>query len=636
VNGIPNRVVRLVTLVSVAAVSILGSTQAMAAAPISKFSGVSNAKALGVNVDPSAVANINLDSLRAILQGLPLGTGVTVDGLVGGTLSNPTAPITLVANSAHSEGASLDGTTLASGTSTTTPLGLDATSLNQELALLKAALTKVPKGATDELNARLAPVISALGDTASLQAIQNDLSVIAGAVADTLGNPTANVFDSVTAQYLQDITNTNISADKSFLSTSAYTFGPYEARALKSSAAGPPDLAQNSLTNLNLLGTGNIGLPNLAQALADLNSKVPGIEAALTTTLNSLGLSAVNTLLGTVYPTVNAAATQIIGALDAGLSQLNSALNKLNVIDTLQLNDILSTTAPAVGLSTLARIGDTVNAFGQGNLAHVDLLRLNNPLLLSILQSLPGAGNLAGLNLLTVDGVKGTASTTLDGVNMPVYSGGGQLVDIKILGKNLSDLANGLSLDAILPPGFSCKIMIPGGTDCPGLPAVDTILGAVKGTPVDGLITITLTRGILLKAANSSPVYGKSSVVTLAANVSLNCGLLPAVPNVNLPVANISLCPAAPANLSATNAAAAPRAIGTGVRTLVDVQLGQADSMVNLSTTPPCAASDPSCSQASGTHIPNTGNNMLILAAFGLVLAAAGIAINRTRLPVRG
>jgi hypothetical protein len=646
VNGIPNRVVRLVTLVSVAAVSILGSTQAMAAAPMSYYQGSGDGSALAVVASPDAVLNLRLTAINSILAQLATATGVDLNSVVGGTLANPTAPINVVIDQAHSVGKSATGQSLTAGTSTTTPLSIDAASLNQELALLKAALKNVPAGAVGQVTS----LLNNLPTSSSTASVLAALNQLAGQLADTLGNPAVNAFDSATINFgdlPNPVNNGNLTAGPSFLTTGPFVLGPFSAEAL------PKDsLATNTLTSLDLAPTGRLGVPSAAsiqQLLSGLANSLATLETNLGTIVTVLPVAggALGGVIQTVTPNVNAALQAAINAVNTAyatlVNALSAAFNALGLINNLQLNDLLGT-GPSTALSSTTRdlTSGVVSANGLSQLAHVDVLKLSNPLLAGLLNKLTSAsgGNLPDLtntSLVSLDGVKGTATATADG-STTHETATGQLVDVHVLGQSLKALTG--NLDNILPPGTTCTIQVPGVITCPGLAggqaaaalsALNTVLGNIP-TSVAGLITITLTRGANVDTAGPDLQHAAASIVTLEVNVAIDCSKVPALATIQslaaqVPLVNMTLCSggSAPAFARTAHVTSAP----AGSSSLVDLQLGQADAAVSLTPAPANFS-------GTSTHIPATGNNIWILAAFGLVLAAAGIAINRRRIPVRG
>ena len=272
----------------------------------------------------------------------------------------------------------------------------------------------------------------------------------------------------------------------------------------------------------------------------------------------------------------------------------------------------------------------TANSLAE--LANVEVVKLTNPLLVSILNAIAGPaglGNVFGKGLVAIEGVKGTAAVTLDGQNSAQQTASGSLVDVRILGKSLKDLVPGLSLDQILPPGTNCVIRIPGGiTGCPGLGALSIIPSL--GPSLDGLVTVTLTRGTGVFDPNASATEGSASIVTLEVTANLDCTKIPALSTLNqtlgaLPV-KISLCPG-PAQGSNTTRGA--RAVAVSPQ-LLDVRLGVANAALSL--TPGTIPNTPS----SPPRPPNTGSNVWILAVLAALVAMAGVGLQVFRArPVR-
>ena len=243
-----------------------------------------------------------------------------------------------------------------------------------------------------------------------------------------------------------------------------------------------------------------------------------------------------------------------------------------------------------------------------------------------MLAAIPGAGTveaIAANGLVTVDGVKGTANVTLDGTNDAVTTGSSQLVDIHVLGKSLKDPA-GVDLNTVLAEGTSCKINIPGKSECPGIPDV---VKAVDG--LQPLLTISLARGVVEKSA-ASKTFGSASVTALQVSVTLHCENVPGLSTLNstlsaLPV-GLSLCGGGGVQSAAARNAHAT-STNNGPVKLVDLRLGYAAAAlttdVNRESLGPVLPRPP----------PNTGNNIWILAAFAgaLVLAGAGFQFFRSR-----
>ena len=665
-NGIPNRVVRLVTLVSVAAVSILGSTQAMAAAPINYYQGSANGTALAVAANPDAVLNVKLAAINAIVTQLEQTTGLNLSA-VHGTLTDATKSINVVIDQAHSAGTSAAGQQLTGGTSTTTPLSIDAASLNGEIDAIKAALQDIPAGAVGQLNT----ILGTLPSSNNLTAVTTALTQLGQSLSATLGHPAVNAFDTATANFGQTpnpVNEGNLVAGPSFLSTGPFVLGPFSAEALPKDAA-----ASNTLTSLDLVPTGNISIPSdsqLGTLLNTIGSAIQTLEQALgatvtpvTTVIPGLG-TVITTITAVVNPTYQTIFTNLNNGYATLVGALHVAFDALGVTNGLQLNDLLGT-GPSTASSTLSRDLSTANgsvsANGLSEVAHVDVLKLTNPILAGLINSVSTAAggslpaNLANTSLVSVDAIKGVAAVTANGSDPMTESYSGSLLDVSVLGQSLKAIAGQAgapSLDAILPPGSVCTIQVPGKITCTGLQntAVETALGALNSvlgavpTNLTGLITITLTRG-----ANSTPglnsgtpLSGKASIVTLEVNATVDCAKVAAILpvgtlNTALNAAGISLCANAAGNNAATSNTRTAHATSApaGSSSLVDVQLGAADSALSLTSaaTLPgnCTAGSPACPLP-----PNTGNNMLILAAFGLILAAAGIGINRLRVPVRG
>ena len=333
----------------------MSTAPALAAPPITYYQGTANAQSLGVTVSPNAILNVDLSELNTILTGLLStipGLNQTVNDLTQGTLDNVTAPINVAANTTHADGVAAQGQQLTNGSATTTPLAVDAASLATEMALLKKALKNVPAGAVqvlvNEINALVLanPSIPASVVTGLLA----DLNSLAGALTDTLCTPSVNVFDSAKANFGQDISNANLTfpGPATCALGAPFTFGPFEARALPSDATG-----SNSLVNIDLVPTGNIGLQNIPALLTTIANAILAFETA-----------AVNTItggVGTIVPGVGGIITGVTG-LNATLT---AALSGLLTTITTTLNPIYN--------QVIALING-ITGLGLGNLQLEDIL----------------------------------------------------------------------------------------------------------------------------------------------------------------------------------------------------------------------------------------------------------------------
>ncbi|MGB2939429.1 MAG: hypothetical protein WBD38_03905 [Candidatus Dormiibacterota bacterium] len=651
---------RLTTAVVVFGVMSLSAAPALAADPITYYQGAANGQALSISANPNSVVNLNLGllttELNTILQTAGLG-GTVITGILS-DLNNPLSPLAVSLDGATSQGKAAAGQALTGGTASTTPVSIDDAALSTELALLKTALNKIPKALLDQLTplltaalnqvmsnlvAKLAALNLPLLTGGQVTTISNDITAIGTAItnlgssiADTLGNPSANILNSYSVNFPDEINNSNVTAKGGIVTSGPFNLSDFTARAMPSDATG-----SNTVSSLNLIPTGAISLVNLpaglsalATLISTLDSDVNGI---LTNTLSGLGLGSVGTVLGGTITTItgqaNALLATVITTLNSAYNTLVAAINGVLTgltglgLGTLSLNDLLST-GPSTALATVLRKSDgTVQANAIGDLANVKVLQLTNVNLLSVLKAIPGIGSL-GLSLdkalLTLDAVHGTSNVTLDGTNPSKQSATGTIADISILGQSLKALS-GLNIDAILPPGTTCVISIPGGvsgTAC----AIPAVLPALPGTPLDGLITITLARGATVNS--TGPIKnGTAGIVTLEVSANVDCSKVPGLSNLGI-LGALTLCGSPPAAAGA-RAAAAPRA-ATGNMQLLDIQLGVANSAASLEPSTLGASCTQNCNPV---QVPNTGSSEWLLGIIAalLVLAGAGIQVFRTR-----
>jgi hypothetical protein len=655
------RLARLTTAIVFFGVMALSAAPAFAADPVTYYQGTAQGQALSITANPNAVVNVNLSQLTteitAILQTAGVDTA-TINGIVSG-LSNPTSPLAVTLDGASSQGKAAAGQALTGGTATTTPVSIDDAAISTELALLKAALNKIPAALTQTLTAQLSLVmanlvakLAALGlpvlTTTQVNTINADIAAITAAInnlgtsiADTLGNPSANILNSYSVNFPDEINDSNITAKGGIFTNGPFNLSNFVARAMPSDATG-----SNTISSLNLTPTGAISLANIPGAMnalvAAINKLETDINNILTVSLTGLGLGPVGTIVGgtlsTITGTANAALGVVVNNLNSAYNTLvatiNGLLNSLTGLGlgTLSLNDLLNT-GPSTALGTVLRKSDgTVQANAIGDLANVKVLQLTNPNLVNVLQAIPGASGL-GLNLssalLTLNAVHGTSNVSLDGTNPSKQSATGTIADISVLGKSLTALS-GLNIDTILPPGTTCVISIPGGVSGTGCAIPAVIPGK---TPVDGLITITLARG--LNVNSTGPIKnGTAGIVTLEVSANVACSKVSALTGIgNLGV--LTLCGSAPAvtpPATASHAAAAPRA-ASGSMQLVDVQLGVANSAASLEQNTIGSTCTQNCTPV---RVPNTGSSVWMLGVLAalLVLAGAGIQVFRTR-PVK-
>ncbi|MHB8507437.1 MAG: hypothetical protein ACYDGR_02155 [Candidatus Dormibacteria bacterium] len=607
-KGSKLRAMRLAT-----AVAIGGSILALSAGPafadsgISYYTGSGLGQAVNLSVAPNAILNVNLGQVQAILNSLPLGVGQTVNNLAGSTLANPTAPISVVVDEARAAGTSAKGTELSDGSASSTPVAIDAASLQSELNLLNAALQNVPAGTAAAVQNALQPVIDSVpGASGSLKPVLDTLNAQLAGLADKLGNPSVNVTHSLTAKFGEEKIGDIVSINQGGILTqgTAYHLDPFKAKAKADQA-----FANNAVTSLEIAPglLGALQAPSLNASLQDTLNLVASELAAVENTVKGVAGSApvvgpsLVGPLGQVTGTVNGATSTVITAgthtvdlskVDQAIQQVLSLRNALANLNGLTMNDILST-GPSTALGSLQRVNDQVQATGSSQVAHVDAVKMVNPVIAGLLKQVTGQ-DLLNQPLVTIDGIRANASVALDGKSAPVTSAAGHLVDVMVLGQKVTT-------DDLLAPGTSCSISVPGKSTCAGITSVipDTTNGLVSN-----LLTVTLTRGAAVYPSTNGVTSAAAKIVTLEVAVDLNLSQLSAV---------TSKLPALPLSLGAA---------ANGSARLVDLQLGVAAAELSLNPALTCQIN---C-QPKVTP-PSTGNNVLILGILALAMAAAGAGI---------
>jgi hypothetical protein len=274
------------------------------------------------------------------------------------------------------------------------------------------------------------------------------------------------------------------------------------------------------------------------------------------------------------------------------------------------MNDIVNT-GPSTALGTLKRDGDQVKASGYSQVVHLDAVRVNDPALASLLQTVTGQ-DFSNQALATVEGIQANADVALDGKSKGVETANGTLARVVVLG-------HAIDTNSVLSPGTSCTVSIPGRSTCGGsLSAIN--IPDVTGGAVGSLLTVTLTRGIYSPSANNSPTFGEAKIVTLEVTANLN---LPALEKLAATV------PAAAQVLGLVTghagiAGLATVGLGDGSQPLLDAQFGVAAASVSLNTSQ--SAINPPGQPA--VPPPNTGNDVLPLALLALALLAGGIGMS--------
>ncbi|MGI8608292.1 MAG: hypothetical protein ACR2MY_03540 [Candidatus Dormibacteria bacterium] len=667
-RGTPVRVAQLAMAAGIAGVLTAGAAPALADNAISKYSGNATGQAIALQVNPNTVLDVRLSRLQQIineLDALPAGTtGVpgSLKNTIGSTLANPTAPINVAVDQVSAKGVSVDGTNLSDGSASSTAVAIDAKSLASEVALLNKAVQNMPDGTVAALQTALGP-IAAADKTGQLAAALNTyLPTLSHPITGALGSPTLDLLRSVNANFGQDVKGDITTVQQGGLLTpnSQLKLQPFEARALPSDA-----FATNAVDNLALVPSGKLGLANpnqVALALKTIDGALIAAENVIKAATAQTGLGSVtDPVTGTVFPiinnTVGTASTTVQGV---DLSAVNTLIGNLTAtlsgIDGLQLNDIIGNNG-ANAVSSLKRSGSVVTASGLGEVAHVDVVKINDAQLQGILNTVAGRASAEpgnALEIASVDGVKATANVSLDGVHPATQSANGSLVDVKVLGRSLKSYAatagQNVSLDDILPAGTTCTVNIPGSSTCHGIalqvPSTKGLEDALsaRGVKVPTLLNVTLTRGLGVVDPSNSTKYGRADITVLQVTSDINCSALNQITSalsgvqsslasaldLHLAACGLGITPnaapkAAPAavgsNLLSTRTAAAGTGNTVAPAHLVSASFGVAhaelglDLLHNVTTT------------TAGPPPPNTGSDLFILAALAVAVAAAGVGL---------
>lgn len=655
----PTRAARLATAVSIAGVAALSAGPAFADSNINYFQGGGTGQAVNLQVTPSTILNgVDLSAVQSAINSVPQGVGATLTQNLGGTLSNLTSPVTVVVDSAQVGAKSADGTHLSDGTltgapglgATSAPIDINAKALDTELATLKTALTNMPVGTDAALKQALAPLLAA---NPSLAQTVNALDPVLNnqTIADTLGAPTVSL-ESIDASLQNGVGQSNthalvtVNGDKSATSLlnpgSTYNLDPFQATALPSGA-----LANNKVTSLNLVGSGTVSVPSLANlenALVALNTALTSVENSLlssagqapvlgpvATKVGGIVLPTIQTTTGQTLQSVTSKVTSVdLTSINGNLAAIQNLLNQLEGMSGLNLADIVDNQSDTARAS-LQRTSTGVSATGQSAVVDLSAVKLNAGPLATAFNQISTVASKANLSLaptlLEVQGVSAQAAVTLDGVHPAQESASGNLASISVLGQKIlgsaQDVASGkalASLDTYLPAGGQCVITVPAVQvmKCTNgaalnlgvaLPVPTSLSSALNGLP---LATITLTRGVFTQEANPAVTSGASHITTLEATVDLASGstLLSVQKALGL---NLLAAPA-----SGTQAAKTTHA--------VDLQLGIASA--NAALTPNSANFGPTP--------PKTGSEIVPLGILALALLAGGIGIGvRQRYAVR-
>lgn len=645
-NGIQKSLARATIFVTMLGVLALGAAPALAATPITYYKGTANGQAMDLKVSPNALVNADLSYLKTVIDALPVGLAATLHAQLDDTLKNATGDVRVQLNTAKAEGEALKGTDLTSGTGVTAPASVDSAALKVQIDLLKKALNNIPVGAANAITTALQPILtSGVLSSTQVALITSDLNTLTAAISDTLGAPSANVLNPVTATLKtppgedKDFNVINIQSGGVLTSTGPFKYGDVHAKAMADEALG-----LNTVQNANLVPTGLISVPNIKTLVDKLQADINAVFAVANNTTSTLGLGAVSTVLGPVQ-TLGGGVTTTLGstvqtAINTVITQANQISVLADLINALSLDGNVANSLLGTGVSNsfgqVSRQGANAQANSKGSLADLQVVNLRNPALRTVLNKVPGVGALTNVDsLASVSVLKSTAVVTLNGSDPAHQQAESSLAGVKVLGIDLAAKA-GAPLDQVLVPGRACHISIPGGAE--GCGPLNALLPSSLNTPLDGLINVTLSRGVpqydeTAAARGANATEGAASIVGLEVTVSINCNVVPQLQSLNPTLKSligVTLCggtaPQA-AQGSATNGAAASRAVTTGGSQLVDVKLGVADAALSLKPDSfPTTSNPPQLP-------PNTGNTLWILAVFAaaLILAGAGIQVFRTR-----
>jgi hypothetical protein len=651
-------VARLAVAAGIAGVLTAGAAPALASNSINYYSGSASGQAVALQVNPHTVLDANLPALRTLIRQLDSavpGISGTVTNSIGSTLEDPTAPINVTVDAASAKGIASKGTELTDGAASSTAVAIDARSLKSEVDLLNRAVKNMPSGTVAALQQVLGPIAAHNPDLKA--ALDTYLPSLAEPVTGALGSPTVDILRSVDAKFGEDVHGDITTVQQGGLLTpnSALKLQPFEARALASDA-----YAANTVDNLNLVPTGQLGVVSnlqVAHALTLIETELIKAEAVVTkaTANRPVVGGVVSTITGNVFPVVNGTVGTVSSGVEGNvdLNKVNELINSISLLrsllgglDGLQLNDIVGNNG-ANALSGLSRTDDKVTANGLGNVAHVDVVKVNDPHLKALLGMI-GAADLT--ELASIDGVKGTASVTLDGVHPATQSANGSLVDIRLLGRSLSYYAalagQTVTLDDILPAGTTCQVNIPGTSTCHGIKLLVPVTGKLAAVnnltdKLPTLLNVTLSRGLGVVDQAASTKYGRADITTLQLTTDLNCGAVKPIADalssvqssldlgLTLAACGVGVGNASPTALAAARTAGAqqPRATDATVAAakahLVSLSLGVAHAEVNLNegSLPNTPATVPS------VPLKNTGNDLLILAGVSLAALAGGVAL---------
>ncbi|MHB8507745.1 MAG: hypothetical protein ACYDGR_03750 [Candidatus Dormibacteria bacterium] len=633
-------------------------TSAAGAGALASYAGDAHAQALSLQVAPSALLNVDLSAVQQALGQLPGGAGAALAGALGTTLSDVATPVTLEVNSNSVSGVSGAGSDLTGGNGSTASVRLNAAALQTQVARLSATLANLPTAAVATLQAALAPLVAA-DTTGKLQAAFSTVQATLGTpIADTLLAPPANLTRSAVASFGQDWHGSTVSVDSSGALGSGTNpqAAPWAARALPAGA-----LASSTLLNLDVspgLG-GTVAVPdingalttslsNLQAALATVESTLAGVVATIPVVGPTVG-GTVGTITGVVagapsglpalpaapvLPTLSShlvagvtAPVITVGGQTVDLNQLSTLVNQvaalrgnLGALNGMALNDAATVNAA----SSMASVHPSASGAASGSamsVMNVSLLTLKNPALVALLKQVTGM-DFSGMPTVSIDALRAAASLQMDGINAPIATAEGHFADIKVLGRVVST-------DAILQPGSSCVVSIPGASTCPGVATIADATGGVVGT----LLTVTLARGKAALPTSNTPVSASAAITTLNVSVDINLDALRRLTPGGTPLVNLaqgagtSRLVNLAAGVAAANLVVTPQSASTTSNPTVPAAAAPAAPAAQTAAcTSPCATlPNTSAAEVGGT------NSLLVLMFWMVAGLFVGVAGRRAR-----
>lgn len=447
-------------------------------------------------------------------------------------LSLPALPDSLTVDVADAQdGATLNSaaTDLVGGTSSSTPVSTNWTTLKANLGTLEQTIAQVLSGN--------------LGDTASVisDALAGATSGTYSVTVPAIGTAKFNIFGSVNAALPgnghDEATAVQITGDPAGPASGLnVTVDPFNAYAANASMApglkldGPQSSAANTVVGValpDLVGQVAPSLPSLdaaatllktvvsalSNAVADptqagsiLNTaaaQIPadpapglGLQSTLQTSLQTIGTAingAAASTAGNVPATVMDPAKQLLGSLAATLDGLNAVIDAASNLQLPDVTQLVTSSNDIASAKTIPLAGGGVQSVATSTLGSVNVLPIGNALAQAVntaVGALP-SGVLSAVTaktaLLSVDGINASAITSVGPAAVacgsgdhPYACGSAGLHTISVLGQTI-DLDQATSKLA-LGPGQEWRHSF----DFPGLGA----------NGADGWLTLDVTRGL--------------------------------------------------------------------------------------------------------------------------------------------